>query len=214
MFPSLHISASPNDLSIFLPLYLSEPLHVECKCTRNWAFVSSNSEMTSDWSLIIFSFMWRIYESANPQLPLMDHVFIASFFAKALSRCWVNDFPWHYAFHIAGPWAVPGVWSCFMTSCPRAREAKLPISCWDCADRMNSVLGGVFFIFIFISKYISNHPTFESHRLRLYKSGFAVLMCKVMQFVSTSAFHVHPDRQLATLTGVYLHKWNKTFLTP
>ena len=40
--------------------------------------------------------------------------------------CWVYDFPWHYAVHTAGPWAVPGIWSCFMTSCPRAREENCP----------------------------------------------------------------------------------------
>lgn len=98
---------------------------------------------SSDWSLIILSSMYRICALQTPQLPSVDQVFITWVIAKALSHCWVHDFPWHYAVLMAGLWAVPGVWSFFMTSCPRAREAKLPISFSDRADRMNSELAGV-----------------------------------------------------------------------
>lgn len=95
---------------------------------------------SSDWSLIILSSMYRICALQTPQLPSVDQVFITSVIAKALSHCWVHDFPWHYAVLIAGPWAVPGVWSFFMTSCPWAREAKLPISFSDRAWTLSSLL--------------------------------------------------------------------------
>lgn len=71
---------------------------------------------------------WHVQNLRSETLQLLsvDQLFITLVIAKVWSCCWVYGFPWHYAIHIAGPWAVPAVWSCFMTSCPRAREGDCP----------------------------------------------------------------------------------------
>lgn len=142
VFPLFNILASPDDLSIFLPLHLTEWYKTSpCLMQMHSGSVILRWVLTID--CCFFLLQVQNLCSANPQLLSVDQVF------HNFGCCKGYGFPLNYAVHMAGLWAVPGVWSCFMTSCPRAREGACPFpvrtvqTAWTlgwCTNRTGSYL--------------------------------------------------------------------------
>lgn len=107
--------------------------------------------------------------------------------------------------------AVPGVWSCFTASYPRAWEEKtahflfrLP----QTAGTLSTTDLYLISIFISIRSYQQLFALFKRPQSGFFKIRFCCLTSAVVvQVRSTSV------QQLVPVTGVYPRWWNKTFLT-
>lgn len=155
-------SLSSHDLSIhsirsFYSTYLSvtRALRVwcTCKCTRNTVVRKCPTETASDCRQ-------KEFELLCCKQPVK---FKESHFHNLDCCTGFDSSPWHYAVHMAELLAVPGIWSCFMTSCPRAREWDFPFPVRSVQNCRNSELVGLlitralisFIYLIFLNKALS-----------------------------------------------------------